>query len=108
MVNRNRDNCVFESKKSFERKTSLIWMCLGRLFCRMKETPFSIVERRFLAMKRASLHIEETPPLFTNNGLHSPLHSERGRGRGCRGDVVRLVVAESEAFPPYLNVRFPS
>ena len=42
------------------------------------------------------------------NSIHSPLHSERGRGRGCRGDVVRLVVAESEALSPYLNVRFPS
>ena len=74
----------------------------------MKETPFSIVERRFLAMKRASLHIEETPSLLADGTIHAPLHSERGRGRGCRGDVVRLVVAENEAFPPYLNVRFPS
>ena len=47
---------------------------------------------RFLAMKRASLHIEEVPSLFANNVIYSPLHSERGRGRGCRGDVVRLVV----------------
>ena len=46
----------------------------------MKETPFSIVERRFLAMKRASLHIEETPSLFANNAIYSPLHSERGGG----------------------------
>ncbi|EEX20016.1 hypothetical protein HMPREF0973_00076 [Prevotella veroralis F0319] len=37
---------------------------------------------RFLAMKRASLHIEETPSLFVNSSIYSPLHSERGRGRG--------------------------
>ena len=36
--------------------------------------------------KRASLHTEETPPLFANNSIHAPLHSERGWGRGCRGD----------------------
>ncbi|EEX18865.1 hypothetical protein HMPREF0973_01400 [Prevotella veroralis F0319] len=33
-------------------------------------------------MKRASLHIEETPSLFVNNTIYSPLHSERGWGRG--------------------------
>ena len=31
-------------------------------------------------MKRASLHIEETPPLFVNNTIYSPLHSERVGG----------------------------
>ena len=36
-------------------------------------------------MKRASLHTEETPSLFVNSSIYSPLHSERGRGRGCRG-----------------------
>ena len=34
-------------------------------------------------MKRAFLHTNETPPSFANNGIHSPLHSERGWGRGC-------------------------
>ena len=31
-------------------------------------------------MKKASLRCEETPSLFTNNAIHSPLHSERGWG----------------------------
>ena len=39
-------------------------------------------EGRFFVMKRAFLHTNETPPLFANNGFHSPLHSERGRGWG--------------------------
>ena len=39
-------------------------------------------EGRFLASKRAFLHINETPSLSANNSIHSPLHSERGRGRG--------------------------
>ncbi|EEX17573.1 hypothetical protein HMPREF0973_02536 [Prevotella veroralis F0319] len=35
---------------------------------------------RFLAMKRAFLRCEETPSLFVNSSVHSPLHSERGWG----------------------------
>ncbi|EEX19943.1 hypothetical protein HMPREF0973_00146 [Prevotella veroralis F0319] len=46
----------------------------------IKGTPFSNRRGRFLAMKRAFLHIEETPSLFVNNTIYSPLHSERGRG----------------------------
>ena len=46
----------------------------------MKETPSFNRRGRFLAMKRASLHIEETPSLFANNAIYSPLHSERGGG----------------------------
>ena len=37
----------------------------------------------FFTIKRASLRYKETPPLSANNSVHSPLHSERGRGRGC-------------------------
>ncbi|EEX19449.1 hypothetical protein HMPREF0973_00390 [Prevotella veroralis F0319] len=46
----------------------------------MKETPSFNRRGRFLAMKRASLHIEETPSLFANSSIYSPLHSERGGG----------------------------
>ena len=46
----------------------------------IKGTPFSNQGGRFLAMKRASLHIEETPSLFADGTIHAPLHSERGRG----------------------------
>ena len=60
MVSGNRDNCILE----------------------LKETPFLFEEGRFFVMKRASPCIKETPPLFANNGFHSPLHSERGWGRG--------------------------
>ena len=42
--------------------------------------------------RRAFLYIEETPLSFANNSLHSPLHSERGWGRGCSWGVVRLLV----------------
>ncbi|MUL27786.1 hypothetical protein F0475_05610 [Prevotella sp. A2879] len=59
---------------------------MGRLFSRIKETPFSNRERRFFLSKRGFPCIEETPPLFANSSLHSPLHSERGWGRGCRWD----------------------
>ena len=60
MVSGNRGNCILE----------------------LKETPFSFGEGRFFVMKRAFLHTNETPPLFANNGFHSPLYSERGWGRG--------------------------
>ena len=78
----------------------------GNHILELKETPFSIGEGRFVGVKKGSLHNEETPSLFANNsihsplhsergwgigsslfannGFHSPLHSERGRGRGCR------------------------
>ena len=56
----------------------------GNHILELKETPFSIVEGRFFVMKRAFLQFDKTPSLFANNRLHSPLHSERGRGRGCR------------------------
>jgi len=35
---------------------------------------------RFFASRRGFLHINKTPSLFSNIGLHSPLHSERGWG----------------------------
>ena len=33
-------------------------------------------------MKRAFLRCEETPSLFANSSIYSPLHSERGWGGG--------------------------
>ena len=48
----------------------------------IKGTPSFNRRGRFLAMKRASLHIEETPSLFVNSSIYSPLHSERGWGWG--------------------------
>ena len=47
--------------------------------------------------KRASLYIEETPPLFAISSIHAPLHSERGRGEAVDGLLVRLVVVVIEA-----------
>ena len=56
-------------------------VCPYRLACSLnKGTPSFNWKGRFLAMKRASLHIEETPSLFANNAIYSPLHSERGGG----------------------------
>ena len=80
MVSGNRDNCVLEFKSSLGRNTSPPSEGLGEAFSRIKETPFSIAEGRFFVMKRAFLYTNEAPSLFANNGLHSPLHSERGRG----------------------------
>ena len=57
----------------------------------IKETPSSLWRGRFLAMKRASLRCEETPSLFANNAIYSPLHSERGRGWGWLLTGVRLL-----------------
>jgi len=64
----------------------------GNHILELKKTPFSIGEGRFFVMKRAFPCIKETPPLFANNGFHSPLHSERGWGRGCRWAGGKLVV----------------
>ena len=56
-----------------------------------KETPSSIERRRFF-------HFKILLPLYlsgigvhVNDTIHAPLHSERGRGRGCRGAGVRLL-----------------
>ena len=48
----------------------------------IKGTPFSIWRGRFFVLKRGFLHIKETPSLFANSSIYSPLHSERGRGWG--------------------------
>ena len=106
MVSGIIDNCTFESKKSFWEWHPLPRRGLGRLFSRMKETPFSIVERRFLAMKRASLHIEETPSLFVNNTIYSPLHSERGRGWGFRKGLMRLLLCKNKLLNNMCNTIF--
>ena len=78
MVSGNRDNCILESKKKPLGKTSPPLEGLGEASFKIKETPFSKREGRFFVLKRAFLHTNETPPLFANNGFHSPLHSERG------------------------------
>ena len=65
----------------------------GNHILELKETLFSIGEGRFFVMKRAFLHTNETPPLFANNGFHSPLHSERGWGRGCSWMGARLLLS---------------
>ena len=80
MVSGNRDNCILESKKKPLSKTSPPLEGLGEASFKIKETPFSIAEGRFLMSRRASPCIKETPPSFANNSHHSPLHSERGRG----------------------------
>ena len=78
----------------------------GNHILELKETPFSIAEGRFFVMKRAFLQFDKTPSLFANNSFHSPLHSERGWGRGCSwvggeavvGLGVRLLEGLGEAF----------
>ena len=57
----------------------------------MEGTPSFNRRGRFLAMKRASLHIEETPSLFVNSSIYAPLQSERGRGRGFYFELKRIV-----------------
>ena len=64
----------------------------GNHILELKETPFSNREGRFFLSKRAFPCIKETPPLSANNSIHSPLHSERGWGRGCRWAGGKLVV----------------
>ena len=98
MVSGNRENCILESKKKPLGKTSPPLEGLGEASFKIKETPFSFGEGRFFVMKRAFPCIKETPPSFANNSIHSPLHSERGWGRGCRWAVVRLSFLHS---PPH-------
>ena len=50
----------------------------------IKGTLFSCREGRSFDARRASLRCEETPSLSADDTVHSPLHSERGRGRGSR------------------------
>ena len=96
MVSGNRDNCILESKKKPLGKTSPPLEGLGEASFKIKETPFSKREGRFFVMKRAFLHTNETPPLSANNGFYSPLHSERGWGRGCRWAGGEAVVGLGE------------
>ena len=93
-------NHTLEVKQDLWGGHPLLWRGLGRLlfavFWRtdegvcpyklvlslIKGTPFSNQGGRFLAMKRASLHIEETPSLFVNSSIYSP--SPFGEGTGER------------------------
>ena len=97
----------------------------GNHILELKETPFLIGEGRFFVMKRAFPCIKETPPssannsfysplhsergwgrgssLSANNSIHSPLHSERGWGRGCRWAGGKLVVGWELGFFSPLN-----
>ena len=50
----------------------------------IKGTLFSCREGRSFDARRASLRCEETPSLSADGTVRSPLHSERGRGRGSR------------------------
>ena len=60
-------------------------VCPYRLACSLnKGTPPSLWRGRFFVLKRGSPYIKETPSLFVNNTIYAPLHSERGRGWGCR------------------------
>ncbi|WP_199879811.1 hypothetical protein [Prevotella vespertina] len=61
----------------------------GNQILELKETPLCNQEGRYLALKRASLCIKETPPSFANNSFHAPLHyfpsvSDRWFGEGVR------------------------
>ena len=82
MVNRNRDNHTFESKKKPLGKTSPPLEGLGAAFSRIKETLFSFGEGRFLVSKRASLAIKETPSSIAINHILSPIPLEKGRKQG--------------------------
>ncbi|MBF1643526.1 MAG: hypothetical protein HXO52_05730 [Prevotella sp.] len=82
MVNRNRDYRTFESKKKPLGKTSPPLEGLGEAFSRIKETPFSIGKGRFLALKRGSLAIKETPSSIAINHVLSPYpFGERTKAR---------------------------
>ena len=65
---------------------------------RHKETPFSNREGRFFNSRILSPLFLFSITLQANSSLHAPLHSERGRGWGCRWTVVWLVVGGSLAF----------
>ena len=65
----------------------------GNHILELKETPFLIGEGRFFVMKRAFPCIKETPPSSANNSFYSPLHSERGWGRGCSWMGARLLLS---------------
>jgi hypothetical protein len=82
MVNRNRDNHTFESKKKPLGKTSPPLEGLGEAFSRINETLFSLGEGRFFVLKRGSLAIKETPPSIAINHVLSPSPSEKGRKQG--------------------------
>ena len=48
-----------------------------------EETPFSIAEGRLFNFKIQLPLSPLTTLFYPTNSVHSPLHSERGRGRGC-------------------------
>ena len=108
----------------------------GRLFdvkrgsFRHKETPFSLGEGRFVNSRILLPLFLFSITLQANSSIHAPLHSERGRGWGCRGlrvrlfflsycAIISLIIAMSfsspkperspaEAIVAFLRMSFPS
>ena len=71
----------------------------------IKGTLFSCREGRSFDARKASLRCEETLSLSADGTVHSPLHSERGRGRGSRECEVRLLITYSQ--PTYEHLQMP-
>ena len=84
-------------------------VCPYRLACSLnKGTPSFNRRGRFLAMKRASLHIEETPSLFVNNTIYSPLHSENGLGERLQSRDRRPRLSAHLSFHGFPLANIPS
>ena len=87
---------------------TIVCKWIGRFFdarrgsSRHKETPFSNREGRFFNSRILSPLFLFSITLQANSSHHSPLHSERGWGWGCRWLGVRLVVYGGEASLPFL------
>ena len=98
MVSGNRGNCILKLRKRpspIEKGVSSLW----------REPLFNLKRRPLYlqTMVITPLSIRrgvggEAVSSFTNNGVHSPLHSERGWGWGCRWAGGEASFRKKEAF----------
>ena len=103
MVSGDRGNCILKLRKRpsrLQKGVSSLWRepfftpTKRPLYLQtMVFTPLSITSLRSVT---AGSERERGFPSFANNGLHSPLHSERGWGRGCSWAGGEAVVGLGE------------
>ena len=92
MVSRNRENCIFELKKSFWVRHPLLWRGLGRLLLEFKERP-SAIEKGVSLCREEPLLASKKRPLYLQTIVFTPLSIRRGvGGEAVVGGRVRLLL----------------
>jgi hypothetical protein len=79
MAKRNRDSCIFESKKSFWVRHPLLRRGLGRLLVELRKR-LSPIEKGVSSYRREAFLPSKKRPLHLQTAVFTPLSIRRGDG----------------------------